>query len=662
MVFEAGSARVVRTEMRRNGSGYDFTVRSRGPFDDDWLEHARAGASVFLGRAPAPLPGYEDRWQPGAIPQESVVAFGGRWRNIARMQLARRDATAELELPPEFASDLATYGAHPALTDMAATFGLHLIDAGERAQNVFVPLSVERIRLLAPVPRRVTSRVDLRGGPQSRLAAFDVRLYAPDGTPVAVFEGFTLRGVPPQAMAQQAPARRAPSLTDAMLACGIRGEDAQPLFARIFSGAERSLVVSSIDIDALRRAMADAAPRPAPRRAAAAGEATGAGLNPVERTLAEAWRELLGVQEIAGDDDFFALGGHSLAAVRLFARIRKHFAVDLPLATLFQAPTLGALAAVVAQHAGLDTAPAESAPRKPGSNVIPLVTRSWSPLVAICRGSANRAPLFCVHGAGGNVLNFKVISDRLGAEQPFYGLQAQGVDGRLAPLASIEEMAAQYVEAIRAVDARGPYQLAGYSAGGVIALEMAQQLKSAGASVSLLAMIDTLSPTAARRKVSHLKKLWLMRHWSLDFALQWPGRRRKGKLADAAYALALERLAQGEPLPPELAEFHLFRSFVAAQDRYCPRTYDGSIALFKAMQADTQYLGAGPALGWEEHVRGSIRVTNIAGSHFTMMAEPGVSELIHALRLELGLARAEPDAPRAVLVSGLAKLGAESPA
>jgi hypothetical protein len=175
-------------------------------------------------------------------------------------------------------------------------------------------------------------------------------------------------------------------------------------------------------------------------------------------------------------------------------------------------------------------------------------------------------------------------------------------------------------------------------------------------------MIDTLSPSAARRKVSVLRKLWLMRHWTLDFALQWPGRRRRGKLADATYALALERLARGEPLPPELVEFHLFRSFVAAQGRYYPQAYDGSMALFKATQADTQYLGAGPALGWEEHVRGDIRVAEIAGSHFTMMAEPGVSELIHALRLELGLARPQPHDVRTILVSGIAKVRAESPA
>jgi len=647
MVFDGASARIVRVEMPRTPAGYDFLVRSRGMQDDRWLEHARASVSVFLGALPAAAPVSSAEWRKGEIPQEKAVAFGARWRSIARMQLAERSALAELELPAQFAGDLAAYAAHPALTDMAATFGLHLVDAAEREQNLFVPLSVERIRLVAQVPAILISRVELKGKPRDRFAAFDVGLHAPDGSPIATFEGFSLRGVKPEAVSRQAPARRERSLTDAMLACGIRGEDSHELFARLFSSASRDIMVSSIELSQIKQAMIDAQPKQAIRKPGASGEAAGgASLNPVERTIAEAWRELLGVEEIGTEDDFFALGGHSLAAVRLFAKIRKQYAVDLPLATLFQAPTLGALAAVVAHAGGLDTAQPAAETKKPASNVISLVARNWSPLVAICRGNADRGPLFCVHGAGGNVLNFKVISDRLGHEQPFYGLQAQGVDGRLAPLASIEEMAAQYVEAVRSVTPQGPYRLAGYSAGGMIALEMAQQLRKDGAAVELLAMIDTLSPTAARRKVSPFKKLWLMRQWSVQFALDWPNRRRKGKQADATYAIALERLARGEPLPPELVEFHLFRNFMAAQQRYQPAPYDGAMVLFKATQADTQYLGAGHTLGWDEHISGDIRVTTIAGSHFSMMAEPGVSELIAAFKKELDLLDGDPKPPR----------------
>ncbi|HSH88539.1 MAG TPA: thioesterase domain-containing protein, partial [Ramlibacter sp.] len=431
--------------------------------------------------------------------------------------------------------------------------------------------------------------------------------------------------------------------------CGIRGEDAPALFERILAGIGRDVVVSSIALDELRHAMAATAPKPIARKPAGdtgADVATDEELNPVERTLAEAWRELLGVEKIARDDDFFALGGHSLAAVRLFAKIRKHFSVDLPLATLFQASTLGGLATVVAHSAGLDVSQASEAPKKASSNVISLGTRAWSPLVAICRGRPDRRPLFCVHGAGGNVLNFKVLSDRLGADQPFYGLQAQGADGRLPALPSIEAMAAQYVEAVRSVDAAGPYRLAGYSAGGAIALEMAQQLIKSGAQVELLMMIDTLSPAAAGRKISYWRKLWLIRHWSLKFLLDWPGRRRRGKLMQVQYQLALEKLSRGEALPPELVEHHLFRNFVDAQALYKPEAYDGDIALFKATESEMQYLDAGRCLGWEENVRGEIRVTDIAGSHFSMMAEPGVSELVEGLRRELAAADGRPVHPQ----------------
>ncbi|MEJ6022289.1 type I polyketide synthase [Ramlibacter sp. PS4R-6] len=660
MVFEPGETRVVRTELRRTGTAYEFTVRSRAATSGEWLEHAHATTAVFLGElahgASVPATG----WQPGVIPQDGAVDFGERWRNLTRMQLGTGRAQAHLELAPNFHDDVRTWAVHPALTDMAATFGLHLLDANKRAGQLFVPLSVDRIRIAAPLPPRIASTVKLRSAAGERLATFDVALSTETGKPLATFEGFSLRPVQPEAVSSHA-AQREASLTDLMLACGIRGEDAPALFERILGGGARDLVVSSIDLDALARVLAQATPKPQ-ARAKASASASASTLNPVEALLADVWRELLGVDDVAPDDDFFALGGHSLAAVRLFARIRKQYSVDLPLATLFQAPTLGALAALVAQHANIPLASAEPT-RK--SNVIPLVTRSWSPLVAICKGSAERAPLFCVHGAGGNVLNFKVISDRLGADQPFYGLQAQGVDGRLQPLKSVEEMARQYVEAIRTVQPRGPYQLAGYSAGGVIALEMAQQLKRDGAQVTLLAMIDTLAPVAARTPVPAWKKLWLARHWSWAFVMDWRERRRKGKQGDNEYAQALERLARGEPLPPELVEHHLFRNFVEAQSRYTPAAYDGDVVLFRATEAEMQYLAAGRTLGWEQHVHGAIRVTEVGGSHFSMMSEPGVSELIEGLRVELGLKDRPLEPARASIMSSIASaigFGAQRPA
>jgi len=650
MVFEPSGRRQVRVELRPMADGYDFLVRSRAGERESWQEHARARVYRFKGQLAPNTQRPGAGWREGELPQAGVD-FGPRWHNMARMQLDGRRATAEMALPERFAADLQPYALHPAVTDIACTFGLHLLDEQRRRSALFVPLSVDRIRIVAPLPLRSISRVELKGPVQDRFAAFDVSLHTPEGAPVATFEGFSLRGIDPGAMARHAASqsRKEPSLAEAMLACGLHAEEAPQLFERVLAGGLRDVVVSSISLSSLQRAMSEAAPKPMPPAAASrpAG-ASAVQLNPVEAVIADAWRELLGVDEVGRDDDFFVLGGHSLAAVRLFARIRKQWNVDLPLATLFQGSTLAGLAAIVAEAGKLDTsmpsAPAPTAP--PPSNVIQL-PRAWSPLVAICRGAPDRRPLFCVHGAGGNVLNFKVISDRLGPQQPFYGLQAQGVDGRLPPLKTIEEMAAQYVEAIQSVDATGPYRLAGYSGGGVIAYEMAQQLRRQGKQVQSILMIDTLAPEAARRKVPLLQKILLKRHWTLAFALDLPNRRRRGREMQRNYQLALEKLARGEPLPPELADFHLFRNFTDAQERYQPAPYDGEVVLFRAQLAETQYLYAGPQLGWNEVVTGEIRVTEISGSHFSMMAEPGVSELIEAFRREIARLDGEQVAPAA---------------
>jgi thioesterase domain-containing protein len=263
-------------------------------------------------------------------------------------------------------------------------------------------------------------------------------------------------------------------------------------------------------------------------------------------------------------------------------------------------------------------------------------------LVEIMRGQPTQKPLFCVHGAAGNVLNFKVIADRLGRDQPFYGLQAQGVDGRMPLLPSIQAMAAQYVAAIRSVDAEGPYRLAGYSGGGVIALEMAYQLRQAGAVVTLLAMLDTLSPSAARVKIPVVKKLWLMRHWSPGFALQWRERRRVTEAEKMHYALALQHQALGEALSPEEASALLFSHFVRLQSDYQPPDYEGPLLLFRAQQGYTPYLNAGDQLGWQAHIRGPVRVIEIPGSHVSMLSQPGLLQLTQGLRQALNEADAWP--------------------
>ncbi len=645
MVFEAQSTRLVRTELTCCAIGYDVVVRSCGMLGEPWVDHARASVSLYGDPLPADDMQRPGNWQAGAIAQINAVAFGPRWHNMRRMQLNGRSAVADMELPERFAGDLAHYAVHPAMTDMAIACGLHLLHPAERDGVVFVPLSIGRIRLVAPLPRRFTARVDLGGDLQNQAVSFDVSLFDMNGTALATFEGFSMRAVKPQALTHQVREGmvRKQSPLEVMLACGIRSEDSRELFMRIFSANQRSVAVSSIALEDLRQ-RAEAAAQPlepalaTPLQGHARQVRGDAEFDSVERFIADAWRELLGVETLSRDDDFFALGGHSLAAVRLFGRIRKQFAVDLPLATLFQAPTLAALARAVTEQGGFEPRRAAAAAHSTGSAPAP-----WSPLVAICKGQAGIQPLFCVHGAGGNVLTFKVLSDRLGPAQPFYGLQAQGVDGRLHPLASIEAMAAQYVGAIRTVAPHGPYRLAGYSGGGVIAFEMAQQLTRQGHQVELLAMIDTLSPTAAVQKISVAQKLWLMRRWSLSFVMQWPDRYMAQRKHFRDSELAADSVLRGEQVAPDLVESHLFRSFLQAQSDYQPSPYAGSVTLFSSTEAYTPYLHAGARLGWESHVLGDIHVTSVPGSHVTMLAEPGLSVLADGFRREL--ARLDAAAP-----------------
>ncbi|HEY6085891.1 MAG TPA: thioesterase domain-containing protein, partial [Nitrospira sp.] len=201
----------------------------------------------------------------------------------------------------------------------------------------------------------------------------------------------------------------------------------------------------------------------------------------LEIQLMTLWQQVLGVEEIGIHDNFFDLGGHSLKAAQLFFQLEMVFGKQLPLATLFQAPTIAELGEV-------------------------LVRANWTPpwqsLVAI-QPSGSAPPLFLVSGVGGNVLVFAKLAKLLGMEQPVYGLQARGLDGKEAPFTSVIDMAAHYVREIRQVQSQGPYWIAGICTGGLIAYEMAQQLAADGIKATVF-MLDTWHPDSYARYKNRL--------------------------------------------------------------------------------------------------------------------------------------------------------------
>ena len=520
LAFEQGQARLVRTNLTATPDGFNFAVQSRPVSQaqadgDGWTAHAHAQIR-FADPAAARITGWAvptidelgptiERPEPA---QADMVSFGPRWRNLATQRFGASGGIAQIELSERFADDLSIYPLHPAMADMAATFGVALVKQRTSPGMLFVPMSVERVRLAGPLPRRIKSICRLKKEVENSFVTFDVVFTDLDGNALATFEGFTLRCVNAATVGSSPPSRDSGMrpLVQQILAAGIRAADAPELFRRLLATPHRRVVVSSIALAELRRLFSDeisshAAPQQRATQAPKQGSSTGYA-NEIEAKIAAYWTELLGVERVNPGDEFFALGGHSLAAVRLFAKVRRQLGIDLPLASLFEARTLRQFAELVVNKRGAGSGSAEQVaasavalPTANGANE--QESSDWTPLVMINRGDAARPPFFCVHGGGGNVLIFGGLSKSLGQHQPLYGLQALGVDGRRRPLSTVEAMASSYLEAIREVQPEGPYFLGGYSGGGVIAFEMTRRLMDQGERVALLVLFDTVSPVLA---------------------------------------------------------------------------------------------------------------------------------------------------------------------
>lgn len=347
----------------------------------------------------------------------------------------------------------------------------------------------------------------------------------------------------------------------------------------------------------------------------------------LELKLSKIWEKVLPVRPIGLNDNFFDLGGHSLLAVRMFSLIEKSFGRNLPLVTLFQAPTISSLAEVMR---------AESWPA------------AWSSVVI--QGGGTRRPVFCIHAAGGNVLEYYDLARHLGSDQPFYGLQAKGLDGKEEPHTSIREMAAHYIKEMREVQPEGPYVIGGRSSGGTIAFEMACQLKAAGEEVALLALLDTypagyfkLLPNGKGSRAQRLAdrvRAHLTNLNDLSFAgkltyLATKFKYAPAKLKHKAYRRAYKMYQRiGRPLPMVLKNIEEL-NFMAARE-YVPQVYSGRATLFSATDLTASF---DVEDGWRQLVS-ELEVHQIPGNHRDMIKEPHVQVLAEKLRLCLDTADA----------------------
>jgi len=248
----------------------------------------------------------------------------------------------------------------------------------------------------------------------------------------------------------------------------------------------------------------------------------------VEQWL-EAWRFVLRDRTLGPDDEFQTIGGTSLDAVELAWRATNLFDVKLPLSLFVEAPTV----ALQADWLGVN-----------------LDDRPWSPIVQLRQGGAEQTPFFCIHPIDGNVLCYTDLAAAMEPDRPFFAIQAKGLDGIEEPLRTIPEMGLSYAKTIRGVQRKGPYFLGGWSAGGVVALEVAQQLRAQGQEVALLAMLDTLYPahgeSSARRAQRERRERAELERFMLDSPEPVPEGYDEGR---RVHQVTLDALTRYDPQP-----------------------------------------------------------------------------------------------------------------
>ncbi|VEP15783.1 conserved hypothetical protein [Hyella patelloides LEGE 07179] len=359
----------------------------------------------------------------------------------------------------------------------------------------------------------------------------------------------------------------------------------------------------------------------------------------LEWQLAQIWLEVLGISSVGIYDNFFSLGGHSLLSVRLMGRIEQQFGKNLPLAILFQKPTIEHLANFLRQQT--DSLP-------------------WTPLVPI-QPNGSKTPFFCLPGAGGNVIYLNQLARHLGSDQPFYGLQSLGLDGISEPFTQVTDIATYYIKAIQTVQPQGPYFLGGHSFGAKVAWEMSQQLQSSGHRVALLAIIDAPAPSSTDKPVG---VDWDYATWMTQIASVVE--RLLGENLDISYD-ALQSLEPEEQLNyfqkqlqtvnllPSGVSTRLARGLVQVYQANCQAHYEPlgevyptRIILFRASEVNSDEnadinseILEESAWGWDKFSDLPVKTYSLPGDHITMMNEPHVQVLAKQLKIcfEQGLQR-----------------------
>ncbi len=371
-------------------------------------------------------------------------------------------------------------------------------------------------------------------------------------------------------------------------------------------------------------------PDPGHRVAAKADAPREAPVGEAEVRLATIWQELLEVEGVGRADDFFALGGHSLMALRMFSRINREFGVALPLAALIKHPTIAALATLLESQADNAT---DFLPDQAGCTNGNIIT--------LAAGGKQR-PLFCIHGGDGGVIFYRGLAALMPPDLPLHAIESLELakSGEIAKT-SIEETASAYLRSILAMQPEGPFRLAGYSFGGVVAHEIACQLEDAGHQVEFLGMFDTHNPAAPARSYNLLERLLVFWGQTRDVRLtarlgMLVARIRTGLVTHKRIRTELKTASTSPAAEAysDLRRIQVREENWRAMGIYQPRTFKGRITLFKTSSVNDKI--ERPAdYGWSCVARCGLEIVTVSGHHLDLFSPDNIDTLANALTTSL---------------------------
>jgi amino acid adenylation domain-containing protein len=347
--------------------------------------------------------------------------------------------------------------------------------------------------------------------------------------------------------------------------------------------------------------------------------------NPLERKIIGLWQAVFDIPSIRLDDDFFAIGGTSLRAARLFSRIESEFGKHIPVSAILQISTVRKIAALVDDQSSVRFIDC----------VIPL------------NENTGDKPLFLVHPISGNILSYRDLAARL-TDLPVYGIQARHSDAT-----SIERIAAEYLGQLRKIQEKGPYRFAGYSAGGIIAFEMTRQLLDAGENVSSLFLIDshvgpTMGQLTRQGRLSESSLLFYsflkrdIRNITQNGLLSYiHARIRKAalrrNLVRAYYRFACLCGVSSDSVSALTVEAALLR----AVKSYSPPTLPVEAVLFRSYESLRDHID--PTLGWKRVIAGKLEIYDFVGGHHTILSTNTVRQLAAILQEKLNIGSENPE-------------------